>query len=91
MDDNAPPAGIPDADWAATPPNVGAFIRTCLLTIRLQQEQIAQLQQSNAALLVAGSRRCDAPEGMCQELLAHEVALWTFVREVGGRADQQRC
>jgi len=62
---------------------VGAFIRTCLLTIRLQQEQIAQLQQSNTALLVAGSRRCDAPDGMSQELLAHEAALGMFVHEEG--------
>ena len=32
-------------------------------------------------LLAQGSRRCDAPEAMCQELLKHEDALWTFVRE----------
>jgi transposase len=50
MDDDAPAAGITDADWAATPPAVRAFFRACLLTIRLQQEQIAQLQQANAAL-----------------------------------------
>ncbi len=50
MEVDAPPAGITDSDWAATPPAVRAFIRACLLTIHLQQEQIAQLQQANAAL-----------------------------------------
>src|SRR5262245_7390035 len=50
MDADAPPAGITDSDWAATPPAVRAFIRACLLTIHLQQEQIAQLQHSTAAL-----------------------------------------
>jgi transposase len=50
MDADAPPAGITDTDWAATPPAVRAFICACLLTIQLQQEQIAQLQQANAAL-----------------------------------------
>jgi transposase len=33
------------------------------------------------ALLERGARRADAPEALCQELLAHEAALWTFVRE----------
>jgi transposase len=41
------------------------------------------VQAAFHALLVAGSRRIDAPEGMCHELLAHEDALWTFVREEG--------
>jgi transposase len=50
MDADAPPAGITDADWADTPPAVRAFIHACLFTIQLQQEQIAQLQQANAAL-----------------------------------------
>jgi transposase len=50
MDDDAPPAGITDADWAATPPAVRAFIRACLLTLQLQQEQLAQLLQANTAL-----------------------------------------
>jgi transposase len=51
MDADAPPAGITDTDWAATPPAARAFIRACLVTIQLQQEQIAQLQQANAALV----------------------------------------
>src|SRR5689334_13785311 len=50
MDADAPPAGITDTDWAATPPAVRAFIRACLLTVQFQQQQIAQLQQANAAL-----------------------------------------
>jgi transposase len=45
------------------------------------QAAMAPIQATMHALLVAGARRCDAPEGMCQELLAHEDALWTFVRE----------
>jgi transposase len=45
------------------------------------QAAMTPIQAAVHALLVAGSRRCDAPEGMCQELLAHEDALWTFVRE----------
>jgi transposase len=47
------------------------------------QVAMAPIQASIHALLVAGSRRCDAPEGMCQELLTHEEALWTFVHEEG--------
>jgi hypothetical protein len=42
---------------------------------------MAPVQATVHALLVQGARRCDAPEGMCQELLNHEDALWTFVRE----------
>ena len=45
------------------------------------QAAMAPLQAVVHGLLVQGARRCDAPEGMCQELLAHEEALWTFVRE----------
>jgi len=45
------------------------------------QAAMAPLQAAFHALLSQGARRCDAPEGMCQELLAHEEALWTFVRE----------
>ncbi len=45
------------------------------------QAAMAPLQAAMHALLVAGSRRVDAPEGLCAELLAHEAALWTFVRE----------
>jgi transposase len=45
------------------------------------QDAMAPIQQAVHGLLVQGARRCDAPEGMCQELLAHEDALWTFVRE----------
>jgi transposase len=47
------------------------------------QAAMAPIQAAMHALLVQGSRRADAPEGMCQELLAHEDALWTFVREDG--------
>src|SRR5215212_4905725 len=50
MDADVPPAGITDAEWATTPSAVRAFTHACLFTIRLQQEQIAQLQQANAAL-----------------------------------------
>jgi transposase len=35
------------------------------------------------ALLEKGSRTVTAPEGMCQELLNHEAALWTFVNIEG--------
>jgi transposase len=45
------------------------------------QTAMAPIQAALHALLVAGSRRADAPEGLCAELLAHEAALWTFVRE----------
>src|SRR5262245_48666471 len=47
------------------------------------QVTMAPIQAAIHARLVQGSRRCDAPEGMCQELLTHEEALWTFVREDG--------
>ena len=47
------------------------------------QAAMAPIQQAMHGLLVQGARRCDAPESLCQELLAHEVALWTFVREDG--------
>lgn len=45
------------------------------------QAAMAPVQAAFHALLVRGARRCDAPEALCQELLAHEAALWTFVRE----------
>jgi transposase len=45
------------------------------------QAAIAPVQAAIHALLVAGSQRAGAPEGMCWELLTHEQALWTFVRE----------
>jgi transposase len=45
------------------------------------QAAMAPLQAAVHGLLSQGARRCDAPEGMCQELLAHEAALWTFVHE----------
>jgi transposase len=45
------------------------------------QVAMAPLQAAFHALLAQGARRCDAPEGLCQELLTHEEALWTFVRE----------
>lgn len=47
------------------------------------QEAMVPIQAAMHLLLVQGARRCDAPEGMCQELLTHEEALWTFVREEG--------
>jgi transposase len=49
----------------------------------LLQAALAPIQQAMHDLLVQGARRCDAPESLCQELLAHEAALWTFVREDG--------
>jgi transposase len=45
------------------------------------QQAMVPIQAAVHGLLVQGARRCDAPEGMCQELLTHEDALWTFVRE----------
>jgi transposase len=45
------------------------------------QEAIAPIQAALHGLLAQGARRCDAPETLCHELLAHENALWTFVRE----------
>lgn len=45
------------------------------------QQAMVPIQDALHMRLVQGARRCDAPEGMCQELLAHEAALWTFVRE----------
>jgi transposase len=47
------------------------------------QAAMVPIQQAMHALLRQGARRCDAPETLCQELLAHEDALWTFVRESG--------
>lgn len=49
----------------------------------LLQEAMEPIQQAMHELLKSGARRCDAPESLCQELLAHEAALWTFVREEG--------
>jgi hypothetical protein len=49
----------------------------------LLQAAMAPIQQALHERLVQGARRCDAPESLCQELLAHEAALWTFVREAG--------
>jgi transposase len=45
------------------------------------QAAMAPIQAAFHGLLERGARRCDAPEAVCQELLAHEQALWTFVRE----------
>lgn len=45
------------------------------------QRAMAPVQAAFHALLMAGSGRWAAPDGMCQELLAQEDALWTFVRE----------
>jgi hypothetical protein len=45
------------------------------------QQAMVPIQQAMHLLLVQGARRLDAEEGMCQELLAHEDALWTLVRE----------
>src|SRR6266545_3112552 len=49
----------------------------------LLQAALVPIQQAVHGLLSQGARRCDAPESLCQELLAHEAALWTFVREAG--------
>ena len=49
----------------------------------LHQAAMVPIQAAMHELLVQGARRCDAPEGMCQELLVHEEALWTFVRVEG--------
>jgi len=49
----------------------------------LLQAALVPIQQALHGLLAQGARRCDAPESLCQELLAHEAALWTFVREDG--------
>jgi transposase len=45
------------------------------------QAAMAPVERAFQALLERGARRADAPEALCQELLAHEAALWTFVRE----------
>jgi transposase len=45
------------------------------------QAAMAPVQAAFHGLLERGARRADAPEALCQELLAHEAALWTFVRE----------
>ena len=45
------------------------------------QAAMAPVQTAFHVLLERGARRADAPEALCQELLAHEAALWTFVRE----------
>jgi transposase len=45
------------------------------------QAAMAPVQMAFHALLERGARRAAAPEALCQELLAHEAALWTFVRE----------
>lgn len=45
------------------------------------QAAMVPIQAAVHALLAQGARRCDAPEAMCRELLNHEAALWTFVRE----------
>ncbi|MDQ2997132.1 MAG: IS66 family transposase, partial [Chloroflexota bacterium] len=49
----------------------------------LLQTAMVPIQQAVHGLLMQGARRGDAPETLCQELLAHEAALWTFVREAG--------
>lgn len=45
------------------------------------QTVMAPVQAAFHVLLVHGARCWAAPDGMCQELLDHEAALWTFVRE----------
>lgn len=47
------------------------------------QTAIAPVQAAFHSLLEQGARRWAAPDKMCQELLDHEDALWTFVREDG--------
>jgi transposase len=48
------------------------------------QAAMAPIHVAVHGLLALRARRGDAPEALCQELLAHEDALWTFVREEGG-------
>ena len=45
------------------------------------QAAMAPVQGAFHGLLERGARRADAPEALCQELLTHEAALGTFVRE----------
>jgi len=47
------------------------------------QAALEPIQAILYALVETGSRRADAGEGMCRELLQHWEALWTFVREEG--------
>lgn len=84
--DRGGPAGVWGADFLALSQLVfrlwhlfreGTIDRTTL------QSALAPIQAAIHTLLTHGARRCDAPEGMCQELLVHEAALWTFVREDG--------
>jgi transposase len=62
---------------------LGHLFRDGTIDRALFQAALAPIQPAVHALLVQGARRCDAPETLCQELLAHEAALWTFVREDG--------
>ena len=59
------------------------LFREGMIDRALLQAAMVPIQQALHRLLVQGARRCDAPETLCQELLAHEAALWTFVREDG--------
>ena len=43
------------------------------------------------ALVQQGSRRADAGAGLCEELLAHWEALWTFAREEGVEPTNNRA
>ena len=47
------------------------------------QAAMAPVQATFHSLLTQGAQRWAAPDRMCQELLDHEDALWTFVREEG--------
>jgi transposase len=59
------------------------LFREGMIDRALLQAAMAPIQQALHGLLAQGARRCDAPETLCQELLTHEAALWTFVREDG--------
>lgn len=59
------------------------LFREGMIDRALLQAALVPIQQALHGLLVQGARRCEAPETLCQELLAHEAALWTFVREDG--------
>jgi transposase len=82
--DRAGPVGVWGADFLALSRLVFRLwhlFREGTIDRETLQHAMVPIQAAVHGLLVQGARRCDAPEGMCQELLKHEAALWTFVRE----------
>lgn len=82
--------GGPQAVWGASFLEVSRLVfrlwhlfREGTIDREMLQAAMAPVQQAMQGLLAQAARRCDAPEAMCQELLNHEQALWTFVREEG--------